>query len=500
MRETRRLRGILVRTGVVTALVAGAIGLAASPAYAASATGFGNGTVGVSQTVTVTGFTGCGEVAVSATYANGTTITSNSAFVDGNGNATLYFTPTIAGTISSATIVSVCGPFSLGSASIASTATSTTISAPNVATVGVATKVTIIVQSGSPSTYNPTGSVVVRDGSGNIVVTMGLTAGPGTGQAYAYWWWTPPTTGSYIFQATYGGDSSATGSTSPQDLVNASVSGNTITLVAPSTMTVGVPITLVATLVPVNIAGSVGFTLNGAPISASIPIVNGQASYVWKPTAAGNVVLGASYTTNGGASGSTSDKVLIVAGPAQSDVITMTQPGYGTWAPGGNYPLGNGTSFTFQVTTLSGAAVTLTDVGPCQTPGLAIVVNQGSGTCTLTATSPGGNGYGSVRQSYTVTLVPGTQTATLAAPLSGKVNVGKTVTLETPSQGQTNAGESITWKITNGKGSVCSLVFPSSGAVKLKMKKKGNCSVQAKAAAVAGEWNAFTLSRSYRGV
>ena len=40
-------------------------------------------------------------------------------------------------------------------------------------------------------------------------------------------------------------------------------------------MTQGVPVTLVATVAPAGVQGSVGFTLNGAPISASIPIVNG---------------------------------------------------------------------------------------------------------------------------------------------------------------------------------------------------------------------------------
>lgn len=500
MRQSRRFRGILVSAVTTAALAIGALGVAAAPAHAASVTGFGNGTVGVPQTVTANGFVGCGQVSVSAQYSTGLTISSSPATVDGNGNATLSWTPSIAGTVTSANLVSLCGPFALGSAVIATTTTTTTLNAPNVVKVGTATQITVIVQAASPSTYNPTGSVVVKDGSGNTVVTMGLTAGPGTGQSYAYWWWTPSNQGSYVFQATYGGDSSATGSPSAQDFVNASASGGTISLTAPSQVTVGVPVTLVATLVPSTIQGSVGFTVNRSPISASIPIVNGQASYVWTPTAPGNAVLGASYTTNGGASGSTSDNVTIVAGPVQSDVITLIQPGYGTWAPNGTYPLGNGTTFVFQASTLSGAAVSLTDVGPCQTPGLGLVVTQGSGQCTLTASSPGGNGYGPVRQTYTVTMVPGNQTAALAAPLSGNVNVGKTITLETATQGQTNADQPITWKITNGKGSVCSLVFPSSGAVKLKLKKKGYCTVKARASAVPGQWSPFSLVRSYKGV
>ncbi len=501
MRHSRRPGGFVVHAAAVGALVLGAIGLAAAPAQAAgTVTGFGSGVVGVPQSISVGGYLGCQTATLSVTYANGSTYSSTTATLDGNGNASFTWAPPVAGTITSASLLSLCTPTSLGSAVISGATTTTSFQAPNVAKVGIATQMTIIVQAASPSTYNPTGQVVVRDGNGNTVVTMGLTPGPGTGQAYAYWWWTPPAAGSYVFQATYGGDSNASGSTSPQDFVSASASGGTISLAAPSQLTVGVPVTLVATVVPNTLQGSVGFTVNNQPISASVPIVNGQASYTWKPTAPGSAVLGANYTTNGGATGSTTDQVTIVAGPVQSDVITLTQPGYGTWAPGGTYQMGNGSNFTFQVTTLSGASITLNDTGPCQSPGLSLVVNQGTGNCTLTAVSPGGNGYGPVTQTYYVTLVPGTQTAALAAPQSGRVNKGKTVTLETPSQGATNAGQTITWRITAGKGSVCSLTFPSSGAVTLKMKKKGQCTIIGTAPAVPGQWQAFRIQRSYQAV
>lgn len=501
MREPRRTSGMLGRAAAVGALVLGTIGLAAAPAQAAgTVTGFGNGTVGVPQQISVGGYLGCQSATLSVTYANGSTYTSNTATLDGNGNASFTWTPPIAGSITSASLLSLCTPTSLGSATISGTTTTTYFQAPNVAKVGVASKVTIIVQAASPSTYNPTGQVVVKDGNGNTVVTMGLTPGPGTGQAYAYWWWTPAAAGSYVFQATYGGDSNAGGSTSPQDLISASASGGTISLAAPSQLTVGVPVTLVASLVPNTLQGSVGFTLNNQPISPSVPIVNGQASFTWKPTTPGAAVLGANYTTNGGATGSTTDQVTIVAGPVQSDVITLTQPGYGPWAPGGTYSMGNGSNFAFQVSTLSGASITLNDTGPCQTPGVSLVVNQGTGSCTLTAVSPGGNGYGPVTQTYYVTLVPGTQTATLAAPQSSRINKGKTIVLETASQGETNAGQTINWRITQGKGSVCALKYPSSGAVTVKMKAKGVCTVVGTAPAVPGQWQAFRIQRSYQGI
>ena len=99
-----------------------------------------------------------------------------------------------------------------------------------------------------------------------------------------------------------------------------------------------------------------------------------------------------------------------------------------------------------------------------------------------------------------VNLVPGTQTAKLAAPASGNINVGKTITLEKPNQGKTNARQTISWKITSGKGSICKLSFPSDGSVKLKIVKKGTCKVQANAKAVSGQWNKYQKNWKYKGV
>jgi hypothetical protein len=327
---------------------------------------------------------------------------------------------------------------------------------------------------------------------------MGLTPGPGTGQSFAYFRLTPTQAGTLFFQATYNGDSNATTSVSPQDTIIVTPSGNTISLTAPTTLTQGVPVTLVATVAPAGVQGSVGFTLNGAPISASIPIVNGVSTFLWTPNVVGQVTLGASYTTNAGGSGSTTDRVTIVAGPTQTDVISLVQPGWGPWNPNGTYTLGNGSSFAFQASTLSGAAVTLSESGPCQVSGLTITIDTGSGQCNLVATSPGGNGYRGVQQGYTVSIIPGNQTAALAAPNSGNFRKGQTIRLQNPAQGQTNAAQNVTWRVNNNSTSRCRLAFPSSGAVNLRLQRTGTCNVTARAPGVAGQWNPFTLQRSYR--
>lgn len=496
MGNPRRVSGLLA----ACALAAGSLALT-TPAFADGPIGGCSvsspaGTIGVMQQISLFS---CGDAnSVTVTYANGSAGQTLNFLPGGGagGTSQVNWSPTSTGSVT----FTVPANGATGSTTIGQTGTFTTVNAPNTAQVGVATKITVNVQSNSPSAYAPTGTVTVKDGQGNVIKQMGLTpTAPNSGQSYAYWWFTAPSSGQYIFQATYSGDANATaGSPSPQDVMFASPSGNTITLTAPGTMTVGVPATLTATFVPANIQGSVGFTVNGQPISASVPIVNGSASFTWTPTAAGAATLGASYMTNGGASGSTTDKVNIVAGPAQNDVITLTQPGFGTWSPNGTYTLPNGSSTTMTASTLSGAPVTLTETGPCVVSGLTITVPVGNGQCNIQAKSAGGAGYAGVTYGYTVNAGLGQQTATVAAPLSGKIAKGRTVLLEAPGQSDTNAGQNIGWKITKGKG-VCRINYPADASVTLTKLKKGSCTVKGFAPGVPGQWAPFTVMRTYKG-
>jgi hypothetical protein len=498
MPRVRRWSGQVVRAVAGGTVLLASIGLAAPPATAiggCAITGQSNvGFVGQPQVLSVSNCNASNNVV--ATFLNGASQLVPILQVAGNA-AQATWVPSQVGA-ANLSLDSVTNPSGiLASSTIQQVPTTTSISAPNTAQIGVPTTITVLVQSQSPSSYQPTGQVVVRDGNGATVVSMGLTpSANANGQAFAYWRWTPPSAGTFLFQATYNGDANARTSVSPFDLVAATPSGNTISLTAPGTLTVGVPALLTATVVPNTVQGSVGFTLNGAPISASVPLVVGAASFLWTPTVAGAVTLGANYMTNGGRSGSTTDPVTIVPGPASPDVITLVQPGVGAWAPNGVYTLGNGTSFTFQARTLSGAAVTLTNTGPCNQSGLALVIDTGSGQCSLVATSPGGPGFAPVRQGYTVVMVPGQQTARLAAPASGRFAVGRSIRLENPSQGATNAGQNITWRITNGANR-CRLRYPSSGAVNLQLQRAGQCTVVARAAAVPGQWASFRLQRTY---
>jgi hypothetical protein len=149
--------------------------------------------------------------------------------------------------------------------------------------------------------------------------------------------------------------------------------------------------------------------------------------------------------------------------------------------------------------TLSGSPVTLTETGPCSVSGLTITVPVASGQCNIQASSPGGRGYAPVSYGYTVLPTLGNQTATLAAPLSGKLTKGRTYVIETPGQVDTNAGQNISWKITQGKNSVCKLGYPADGSVTLKMVKKGVCNIRGTAPGVPNQWNPYVVTRSYRG-
>lgn len=494
----RRLGGIITRAAAAGALILGTVGLAAAPAQAIGgcSTSAANGTVGVTQILDVTDCNGSGQVTVS--YASGAAQQYLPLYSGQGPNALASWTPSSAGTA----YLSI-GPDATNTVTVGKVTTTTIVNAPDNAKVGTATKIQVIVQSQSQSSYSPTGQITVVNANGAPVSgAMGLTAGPGAGQSYAYFWWTPTTTGTFYFKAQYNGDANANGSgMSPQDAVIVTPSGNTISISAPPVMTLGQSVTLTASVFPAGVQGSVGFTINGAPISAAIPInAQGQASMTWTPNIAGQVTLGASYTTNQGGSGSTSEVVTINNAPAQQDRITLIQPGWGPWQPNGTYSLGNGSNFAFQASSLSGAPVVLTETGPCQLNGLTITVPTGSGQCNLQASTNGGNGYAPVTYGYTVNLIPGNQVANVAAPQSGDYNAGRTLTLEGPGNSDTNAGQNINWFITKGKNKICTLQFKGNGAVKLKLLKKGHCMVKANAPGVPGQWNAFSLKRSYHAV
>ena len=117
----------------------------------------------------------------------------------------------------------------------------------------------------------------------------------------------------------------------------------------------------------------------------------------------------------------------------------------------------------------------------------------------MKASSPGANGYAPVTYTYNINLVPGQQTATVSAPVSGGYKVGRVLVLESPNQQDTNAGQNINWTVKKPGKSVCQILYPSTGAVTLKIKKKGTCTVIGSAPGVPGQWQKFQTARNYTG-
>ena len=515
MRDLRRLRGILGRGAVAGAIVLGSIGLVAAPSSAIGGCSINGGvpfnaTVGMTTQVAVE--TCNGETQLVATFANGATQSVSIGFTAGNVGTAAWAPQQAGATTLSLQTNGGASTGVIGTATVAQTATTTIVSAPNTAVVGQPTVINVLVTSAGASTYVPTGQVRLNTGFGVNISQMALTpsiingtvnpqapAGATANSSYAFIRSTPPNEGAFTFQAQYLGDANASQSTSQVDSMLATPTGGTIALHAPNAAIVGVPVALSANIFPANTAGSAGFTLNGSPISASVPFVNGVANFTWTPTAAGNFTLGVNYMTNDGRSGNTSQALVVAAGPVQTDVITLVQPGFGAWSPNGVYTLGNGTTFTFQTSTLSGAAVTLSDTGPCNLTGNTFTVDVGAGQCNLIASSPGGPGFAPVKVGYTILAVPGTQTARLAAPATGSAfQRGRTVRLENPAQGQTNAGQTIQWRVQPNSRNICRLRFPANGAVNVQLQRPGNCNLRATAPGVANAWNAFNLALRYR--
>ncbi len=518
-----RLAALVAGTAAAAALVLGSV-IAAPAASADTTVTMGGiqptGLTGVPQALQVTaglpsGAT-CGSIqAPAATVfgnANGTTVQLGTATfsncIGGTGfqytyqwvpsSATVwYIYATVSGTSSTAV-----------RSAISPVPTTTVVSAPATVKLGAPVNLTATVTAGAGSLFSPQGTVQFSVvGGGNIGAPVPLNqATPSVAIAQ----WVPATLGATSVIATYIPANAGTAAqnagcgtscTSAPDAVEVTSSGVNLYLSNPPSFAAGASSTLTAVVSVVPPSGTVNFTVNGAALATNVAVqANGQAQTRWTPPAPGQFVIAATWAGSGGLTGTAQETVSVGTAPAQADQIIITTSTGTTLTAGATYTVPNATVINFTAQTASGSPVTFAGTGPCTITATTFTANTGSGQCKLTASSLGGNGYGPASGTVTVNLTPGTQTAKLAAPQSGKVNAGKTITLEKSSQGKTNAGQPITWSITKGKNSVCKLVFADNGAVKLKMLKKGYCDVKAKAPGVSGQWNKFVLARTYQGV
>lgn len=342
-------------------------------------------------------------------------------------------------------------------------------------------------------------------GSGNVGQPVWLN---GNSPSTASIPWTPANLGQVQLTATYipnriNGfpDTSCANSncTSPVDTIQITSSGVNVYLANPPQFFSGVANTITAVISVVPPSGSVTFAANGQVFASNVAVqANGRASAPWTPAAAGNFTISANWVGNNGVTGGSQENVTVSAGTGQVDSIVLTPAGQASWAPNGTYQVANGATVTFSAATSSGAAVTISDKGPCNISGLSLTADQGNGGCILTASSPGGNGFGPNSVSYNISLVPGTQVPSFTPPASGRFRSGRVLVLESATQQDTNAGQQINWRVRPNSRSVCRVQFPNNGSVTLRLTGRGACNVVGRAAAVPGEWNALNLTRHYR--
>jgi hypothetical protein len=461
-------------------------------------------TVGVPTTVAFTGAAPNSSVAITFAPSNFSAQPVDQVFASDSGTGSFTWIPALNGSVQITVTAVIPGgtPQSASSTvSVNPVTVVTTVNAPNVAAINQPINLVATVAP-SAGGYRPTGTVQFAiQGGANIGGPVNLTnANPPTATLA----WTPTGLGSVNIVATYSparvsGVQPAVcnnACTSAPDNIVVTASGTAVGISVPP-LFVGSPATLTATVFIPSYAGSVVFTANGAAIGAAVPVTApGTASVTYTPTALGNVALAVTWTGNTGQTGTTSQTVAVQPAGG-TDSITIEPVGataaWSTTAPTTLPPA----TYVLGVQTASGATATLTEAGAgCSLSGTTFTVTGTSGTCTVTAASPGGRGFTPATVTFTLALTSGAQTARLAIPNSGFVRKGRTITLETANQGTTSAGETINWRVTRG-ASRCRLVYPSSGAVRLRKVRAGSCTVVGSAPAT-GNFGPFFISRTYR--
>ncbi|MDI1289245.1 MAG: hypothetical protein PSX37_04745 [bacterium] len=415
--RNRRPRVARVTTSTIAALaIGGALMVGAPPAEARQAkqsvpiVATPNGTVGISQAITVVAQSLRGQHVVVLLSLNGTSIAQQPINLSPQGGGSVRWTPSAAGqwTVSGLDALARMTPITF---TVSPTTTRTVLSSVNQAQVGIPTTMLISVESAAGN-YVPAGTVTVGNG-GSVIYGEAPLIASGSGLATASLSWAPPSPGEFSLVATYqaatglGGVPNASSSSS-SDSILAVPSAPLVTLRMPSVFVAGDPVQLTAVITNPQLTGSAAFlnTTNGivTGISPSIPITNNQATANWTPLLVGNQFITANFTaTNVNTSGS-STQVIAVEPPGAPDPMSVTGPGLGVLRV--NVPVVAGTSQRIPIRTASGsgAAVNLSEGGPCLLAGGTLLTPRTTGTCVLIASSPGGSQFSANTASFVITI------------------------------------------------------------------------------------------------
>lgn len=517
MTSMTRMRSDLARAvasaSAAVLAISGLALVAAPPATAATSTSLtgvqANGQIGVPQNLVITAAVDggpCGSIQApaatvfstvsgpaqtlgTATFARcvGTTFQYTFQWLPA-ATGSFFITAQVAGSTSNAV-----------RSAIAAVPTTTRITLANVVTLGQPTPVTASVTANNGSLASPQGSIQFAIvGGGNIGGPVPLNnAVPATTQIQ----WTPAVLGGQSLIATYIPSSAnftcGTTCVSAPDATQVTDTGVKMFLANPPAFSVGIPSTITAVVSVVPPSGTIRFTVNGANIG-TVPVQgNGQATITWTAQAPGPVTIGATWFGAGNQTATSQEAVVVNADPIGPDQIRVVTTNGTVVTPGATYQLPNGSVVTYTATTASGSLATFSETGPCTISGNTVTVTQGNGQCRVTATSPGGNGLTATSATVIVNLVPGAQTPRGNVRASGRVNRGDTVTIVTAANNVTNAGQRMSWRVVSGSR-FCELRFPSSGNIRLRAVRNGDCDVRGTAPAVEGQWNRLVVNRTYR--
>ena len=357
---------------------------------------------------------------------------------------------------------------------------------PGTAKVSSAVELTATV---APTTgaYVPTGNVTFQMANGAVLATSNLDA-KGIAKLTVQM---PATEQAYQVKAVYNGDDNAKGSTSGTQSIQVTTSGSVIDLtLSAGPYAVGNAITLTAAITPASAKGSVSFKAD-ATVLGAVTVDKGKATLTWKPTKAGAVTLSAAFTPSGSSTvlGTDTEKITVAAN-LPTNAIVMGPAGQAPWKDGQSAALRYQSTLTLTVKSSSGAPVTLAVTGPCTVTGTALTANAGAGSCTLTATAPATAAYSAAKQTNTILLARGKQTATLIAPATrSKLKRYRTYKLAEPAT-RTNAGNTVAWKVIYGKKR-CKVYTSGDGTVWLRTQRTKLCKVRAYAPPAVGQWLRF---------
>lgn len=469
---------------------------AAPPARAAFSVAFtpSGGTVGTAMTLTSTVSSGTARVGPGkVTYFAGGSVVATSDVDSAGVVSSAAWTPRAAGSVPVyAAYASTDGSQSATSATatvtVAKAPTTTELSMPTTAKLGAPVTITATVKAG---TYVPTGSVTFLLPKAIVLTAASLDA-KGVASIEVMM---PSVPSTYELTARYNADPNTVDSMSKSATTLVTQTGSNVALsLSSATPALGVPVTLTAAVTPATATGTVTFSV-GTTVLGSGVVTGGKAGFTWNPSGVGAVTVTASFipTKETKATGSDSVKVSVV-GSLAADSITLGPAGGTAWTPGATYPMRYRSQVTLTATAKSGGVVALAVAGPCALAGLIVTANAGTGSCTLTAKSPGSATLAAATQNYTIVLARGNQNLSLSAQPPPTLRRGTNYPLA-PAGTLTSAGFPVNWRVSLGK-SRCLVIRQSDGSQVLSARKPGRCNVVASASPTDGQW--LALSRVFR--